>query len=158
VIPTTADDLIVAPTLRWLDYPYNFVEARILLLAIGLTESGFETRLQISGPARGFWQFELYGGCEEFYSSLKLRKFRDAALELGFVARPGATYGLIGNGADHLACLMARAILWLEPKPLPSIGDVDEAYRQYRARWRPGKPSKARFVRSYETAIEVVTG
>ena len=37
-------------------------DARVLLLAIGLQESKFSHRLQIGGPARGYWQFEQGGG------------------------------------------------------------------------------------------------
>ena len=39
------------------------VEARVLLLAIALQESGFKSRRQYgNGPARGYWQFEAAGG------------------------------------------------------------------------------------------------
>src|SRR3546814_4167946 len=57
----------IKPALKLLPKQMDSREARVLLLAIGLQESGFEHRWQVidrrrpnrKGPARGFWQFEL---------------------------------------------------------------------------------------------------
>lgn len=150
-----ADFLIVRPTLEYLrPIAPPTPEAQILLLAIGITESNFSTRMQVGGPAVGFWQFEMGGGCAEFELSPKLTRFRAAALELGFKSDRGATYRSLQSGADHLACLMARSLIWLQPDPLPSLGDPVEAYRQYLLRWRPGKPSMKRFLAAHARAMD----
>ncbi|MCI0559470.1 MAG: hypothetical protein MN733_13330 [Nitrososphaera sp.] len=158
----TANELIVSPTLRWLyllgseGYTEYLQRMRIMLLAIGQTESGFKTRHQRGGPAMGYWQFEIDGGCAEFEKDKRLGSFRKAARDLGFPnLERSATWFSLGQGCDHLACIMARAILWLEPKALPEVGDVEEAYRQYLNRWRPGRPSKERFLKSYDLAVSI---
>jgi hypothetical protein len=148
-----ARTLIVFPTLEWLGGVYDTSRAERMLLTIGLTESGFKTRLQVGGPARGFWQFEKNGGCAEFEASPKLADLRKRAKSLGFPFTRGETYAAIGAGADILACIMARGILWIDPAPLPT--DRDEAYAYYLRRWRPGKPSKARWNTSW-AAVEAM--
>ena len=155
----TADMLLIRPTLAWLGEPYDSVQARLMLLTIGQVESAFKTRVQAGGgPARGFFQFEKNGGCAEIEQHPKLAHFRECIRHLGFPVLRVSTHAALGHGADHLAVIMARAVLWLEPRPLPLIGDCETAYRQYLARWRPGKPSAARFRTSYAKALETVVG
>lgn len=149
----TVEDLIVGPTMMHLGEPYDSDKAWVLLVAIGLQESGFRTRRQGGGgPARGFWQFEKGGGCAEFAAARRLGKFRDVARGLYFPTDAAATYAAIGAGADVLACLMARAVLWLDPAKLPEIGEEEEAWEYYLRRWRPGKPHRARWAASYAAA------
>lgn len=148
-------DLVVRPTLAWLGPPYVSDEAELMLATIGLVESRFEVRRQEPvAHAMGWWQFERAGGCTEFETSMKLAAFRRAATRLGFSTKASSTHQAIGLGADNLACIMARAVLWLDPKPLPRIGERDAAYEYYLRRWRPGKPSRSRWNVCYAQALE----
>jgi hypothetical protein len=129
--------------------------ARHLMLTIALTESALRYRQQIGGPASGLYQFETNGGCAEFESARRLALFRRAARDLHLPVERRATAAALRHGADVLAAIMARALLWLDPAPLPEVGeDVGVAYRYYLRRWRPGKPSPRRFTASYAVASE----
>lgn len=150
------DAMVIVPTLTWLGPPYDSPEANLLLVAIGQQESAFKTRKQHGGPARGYWQFEQRGGCDEFARVSSIQPFRNAARQLGFQTNADATYFAIGAGADQLACIMARGILWPDPEPLPARGDSSAAYVYYKRVWRPGKPSQVRWDASYATAMQVV--
>jgi hypothetical protein len=155
VTPEIASDLIIKPPLKWLGEPYDSLEAVVMLIAIGMQESHFSHRTQSGGPARGLWQFEVAGGCAEFEMRPELAPFRKAAQALNFPISRARTAIAIGQGADTLACIMARSVLWLEKKPLPEIGDEEEAWRQYLRRWRPGKPSRSRWTTtSYPAALK----
>lgn len=112
-----------------------------MLLTVGGTESGFARNLQVGGPARGWWQFELAG----VVGVLKHPRSKDWLLD----TLP------VGVGAEEvwgrlawdgpLAARVARGLLWTHPRPLPKEGDVEEAWRQYLELWRPGKPNRERF-------------
>ena len=160
--PVEAHELLIWPTLAKLGARYATPEARLMLLAIGIQESGFRCRDQgdprVIGPARSFWQFEQRGGCDEFAKAPQLEGFRKAAVRLGYATDRHYTWIRSGEPeGDRLACLMARALLFLEPRPLPACGDRADAYQQYLARWRPGKPSARRWATAYATALQVVT-
>lgn len=153
------DQFIISPALAYLNtYIPLGPAAKGMLLTIGLTESNFTTRLQKPIPyAKGFWQFEKEGGCREFELLPKLQPFRDAAKGLFFPTRRLETWTALGNGADLLAVIMARALIWLEPNPLPKLTDREGMYRQYLSRWRPGKPSKTRWNASHKRVLEYLT-
>lgn len=111
-----------------------------MLLAIGWQESRFQYRVQIGGPARGFYQFEQAGGVRGVLGHEQTRLIvRDAISALGY--RPELTpfgcYQAIEHN-DVLATVFARLLLWTDPAPLP----VDEAtgWTVYLRTWRPGKP------------------
>jgi hypothetical protein len=153
-----ADTLIVVPTLAYMGAPYNSDEARVLLLAIGYQESRFATRKQEKGPARGFWQFE--GGPKTagaaFCRDPRFAPFRAFASELHYpVTMPGFMRAL-ASGGDKLACIAARGLLFLDPRPLPARGQVQEAWGYYKRNWNPGKPHLATWRESYRLASDCV--
>jgi hypothetical protein len=141
--------LVIRPTLQWLGPPYDSPEAATLLTAIALQESGLQHRRQRPrGPARSFWQIE--GPTAE------------AVLRNWPLAQDAFTELRLQNGAvrdwlewnDIGACVIARGILWLEPTPLPLLGDVHGAWRYYNERcWRPGKPRQESWGRCYAEAL-----
>ena len=156
--PIVARRLIVVPTLEWLGRPFDSVEARVLLLAIGMQETRFEERDQgdsaIEGPALGFWQFEKPAVADFFARGTVLLRSRAGMLMADLPATPIAAWHAIGQGADHLACILARDLLWRGVRsPLPALGDIDGAYAQYLKAWRPGKPSRDRWTTAYAQAI-----
>lgn len=115
--------------------------ARRMILAIGLQESRFEHRRQISGPARGFLQFERSGVLGVIRHPATWPHLRSAVVALQY--EPEMAGDDIGLHAaiehnDVLACVIARLNLWWLPQPLATT--QDDGWEQYRAAWRPGKP------------------
>lgn len=132
---------IVEPTYACL-LPGRFAspEATVLLLAIGLQESGFATRTQRGGPARGFWQFEQRGGVKGVLNHAASRlTVRSVCLHRAVAPTESDVYMAIGHD-DMLACAVARLLLWTDPAKLPAIGDAPAAWAMYERNWRPGKP------------------
>jgi hypothetical protein len=116
--------------------------ATALVLAIGWQESRFAHRVQVKGPARGFFQFEQGGGVSGVLSHPKSAAYARAALKaLGYRYEPtpqGCYWALEHN--DALAFAFARLLLYTLPWPLPVRTMEAEGWRQYVAAWRPGKP------------------
>lgn len=132
-------------------------EAAVVLVAIGLQESGFETRRQRgNGPARGFWQFEQGGGVR---GVLQHNASRQYALELcalrGVPATDAAVWAAMERD-DVLSAGFARLLLWTDPASLPALGDSVAAWELYARTWRPGKPHPERWPANYERAAREV--
>lgn len=135
----------------------NTVAATAQLLAIGLQETKFRDRVQVTngprlrqwwvgGPARSLWQLEAGGGCAEVLTRASTRGHLHAALTtLAYdPEKVDAAYlhGLIAHN-DILAAVCARLLLWADSKPLPSFEDGAEAgWQCYTRNWRPGKPHR----------------
>jgi hypothetical protein len=136
----------------------NSREARAMLLASGLQESGFAHRKQIGGPARGFWQFEKDGGVKEILTSPETKALIVPICELlryepiSLVCHEAITHN------DVLAACFARLLLWRDPRALPSPIEADKGWAIYRANWRPGKPHPETWRQHFETAWSVVKG
>lgn len=116
-------------------------EARALLLAIGLQESGFTCRIQVPhGPAHGFWQFEKHGGVagvlKHPHTAALIAPICDLFV---YPATASACYGAIINH-DVLAACFARLLLWIDPRTLPTAGEAAKGWRIYLTQWRPGTP------------------
>jgi hypothetical protein len=128
------------------------VEARAMLLAIGLQESRFLHRKQIGGPAKGFWQFEEGGGVKGVLShestSAIAQQVCNARMIPALVTR---AYNALEED-DVLACCFARLLLYTLPWALPGPGQNNEGWRQYIAAWRPGKPHRATWDEFYQRA------
>jgi hypothetical protein len=150
----TLRDLVVDPALAWLGPPYDRPEARLMLLAIAMQESGCAARCQAGGPARSVWQIE------PATAALVMGRWpvgRAVLAEL--LLWPAWTdRGVLAQGlqwSDLGAAVIARGILWLEPRPLPAIGDQEGAWAYYSLRtWRPGRPRPEAWARSYGQALE----
>lgn len=148
--------------------------ARVLLLAIGLQESGFEHRRQFVGkpprpigPAKSFWQAEIGGGMVR-----GVRLHPATAGAVGALCRARGVLSddaAIWNAIEHddvLAAGLARLLLWSDPQRLPAVGDVEGAWALYLRTWRPGAWSRgdsaaraelrAKWGRSYAQALEAV--
>jgi len=133
--------VVISPGLSLLDPRMDTKEARAMLIAIGMQESRFQHRRQISGPARGFWQFEKAGieGVLSHRASYDMARRVCAALRI--TPTVDSCYDAITYN-DALAVCFARLLLWTLPEPLPGMKDVDEGWRQYIKAWRPGKPHR----------------
>lgn len=135
-------------------------ELRVMLIAIGLQESGLSARAQVlnsggKGPARGLWQFEK-GGVKGVYlhrSSNEPLRLLCRARDVNFDV-PQIWAALEVD--DIFACGVARLLLWTDPKPLPSIGDANGAWEYYVRNWRPGKPHRDRWTGAHAAARKQV--
>lgn len=130
------------------------IEARCMLLSIGLQESRLQARFQRSpqapdgkGPARGFWQFER--GTEAsrggVWGMILHQATSDDLADL-CRARQVAFSAVDIHGAiesdDVLAAGLARLLLFSDPKPLPPLGDTRGGWDLYQRTWRPGRPRR----------------
>jgi hypothetical protein len=154
--PQSLLDTVIAPTLA--RYPrLNSVDAHLLLLAIALQESAIETRQQDGGPAHGFWQFERAGihAVLTHPSSGPIVQIYCADEQIP--VDDEVLYDLITEPEDDpLACIIARALLYSDPNPLPSARQEQEAWDYYYRNWRPGRPDRHRWVWAYRTASETI--
>lgn len=116
--------------------------ATAMLIAIGWQESRFVHRKQISGPAKGFWQFERGGGVAGVLSHPSTRDHvRDAmdALKYPFSPTPHWAHTTLTDN-DILAAVFARLLLWTVPHALPDRQSPNDGWHQYISGWRPGRP------------------
>lgn len=137
----TVRNYVLPAALSLLPAKMDTPAARRLVLAIGLQESRFQHRRQISGPARGFWQFERSGVLGVIRHPVTQQPLEAAVVALQY--DPEMASDDIGMHAaiehnDVLATVLARLNLWWMPGPLPT--DQDGAWNYYVAAWRPGKP------------------
>lgn len=153
--PYEYNKTVVTPALKLLPPKMDSVEARIMLVAIGLQESGLVYRKQIGGPARGFHQFELEGVDGVLYHPSSSTIASAVAISRDVDATPSSIYEALGLD-DILDCCFARLLLWDDPKPLPSIGDEESAWEYYVRNWGPGKPHPAAWQYNYNMACRSV--
>lgn len=131
--------------------------ARVMLLAIGLQESGLTTRVQIvdgggQGPARGLWQFERGGGAAGVLRHNASRFWMHRlCTEHGVEPTPSGLWGALATD-DALAAAAARLLLFTDPKRLPALGDIEGAWALYLRVWQPGKPHRSRWASNYPEA------
>lgn len=131
--------------------------ARAMLIAIGLQESRFEHRVQIRGPARGFWQFEQAGGVAGVLSHRTTRTHAKAACEaLRYDPEMAGVYRALADN-DVLAAVFARLLLWSHPDALPLREEPNRAWQYYLDTWRPGRPHRATWNEFYERAWATVS-
>lgn len=135
----------------------NRLEARAMLLSIGLQESQFEARRQGGGgPARGFWQFERGGGVTGVLGHPSTMEASAAVCAaLCYTPTVATCYTAIEHN-DVLACCFARLLLWTLPDRLPTRDQSDRGWAQYLHAWRPGKPHPASWADNFATAWAVV--
>lgn len=148
----------INPALLLLPMAMDTLEARALLLAIGLQESGFKVRRQFGdGPARGFWQFEAGGGAKGVCKHAKSTVLMEAVCKTRNCAfTPEMLWRRI-EFDDVLAAAAARLLIFTDPFRLPALTDVDGAWRLYNDRcWRPGKPHPEKWPGNHLQAVRFV--
>ncbi|WP_437884637.1 hypothetical protein [Pseudomonas sp. LRF_L74] len=151
--------------------------AEVLVLAIGLQESRFEHRRQLTGsppkpvgPAKSFWQAEQGGGMVTGLLRYRDANIRDLAVGLCAVRGVVPSAAAVWNAIEHddvLAAGLARLLLYTDPSKLPALGDVDGAWQLYLRTWRPGAHERgtaekraelrAKWGRNYVAAMEEVS-
>lgn len=173
--PQLLNTLAISPALSLLPERMDSREARLMLLAICLHESGglrfrrqvayYRDGVPVHGPARGFPNFERIGvaGVLEHRASKGPARAFVKALVYPFDA------GVLHHACEHndvLSLGLARLNLWTLPRALPQWGDPKEAFGQYIAVWRPGAYTKgsanergklrARWDRNWKIALESI--
>lgn len=126
--------------------------AKAMLFAIGMQESRFEHRVQIGGPAHGFWQFEQGGGIKGVLSHPASKPFIDEILAMKGLDRHAKTSYEAVVDDDLLAMAFARLLLYTDPRPLPGRGEYDASWDYYYRNWRPGKPHRQTWDAFYDQA------
>ena len=162
----------VAPALLLLPQAMTSPEARVLLFAIALQESGLVERAQvvydgqgneIKGPARGWWQFEIGsrssgGGVWGVYQHPASRYWlNELCKDRGIPFFAASIWAAIEND-DVLAAGLARLLIFTDPRKLPALIDVQGAWALYANRcWRPGKPRPKDWANNHFQAVAYVT-
>lgn len=166
VLPATPAELVrevIEPALVILPVGMDSPVARVMLTAIAAQESGIAHRVQITpdgrpaGPARGLWQFERGGVAGVLGHDASRDLAAMCCQEAGVPANPAAVHRALASH-DELACQFARLLLWTDPEPLPRpVPESEEqAWRYYLRLWRPGKPHRDRWVRSWRRGLEAL--
>jgi len=162
-------DYVVPAALALLPADMDSADARALLLAIGLQESGFSHRDQIDpwdakGPALGLWQFERAGGVRGVLTHRATRAHAKRALNALRYRTTGVALDRLERDAweaiehnDVLAAVFARLNLWWLPSPLPTREEPGQAWEQYLDAWRPGTPKPKTWAGNYAEAWSRVT-
>lgn len=152
----------IAPAFALLPAQMSGRRATVMLLTIGLQESDLQYRRQKNGPARGLWQFEKAGGVVGVLNFRTTQSIAAAVcLNQGIAPNAQAVYDSL-EGNDVLAAAFARLLLWTDPKPLPALGDVEQAWQLYIRVWRPGALARdpeglrKRWTGNYAQALEQV--
>jgi len=116
--------------------------ARAMLLAIGLQESRFQHRVQIGGPAHGYYQFEQGGGCAGVIRHPAVASITRKVCAARDI--PVSAQSIYANIVDDdvLATCCARLLLYTLPSALPKQNERDKGWAQYMDAWRPGMPHR----------------
>lgn len=143
-------------------------EACAELLAIGMQESDFAHRQQLTGgirdwwrsltgPAASYWQIER-AGIKGVMQHHRTRPMLQRALEkLGYPEDLETIWSAIRYD-NILAVVVARLILFQYPGRLPLENEPSVGWSQYFATWRPGKPKPEKWAACYRTAWDIVRG
>lgn len=148
-------DLALAPALRLLPSRMDTPEARALIVAIALQESKLLARRQFGGPARSYLQFEL-SGIRGVLTHRATSALAAGICEAVDVAATAASVYVAIEYHDVLACVFGRLLLWTLPAPMPGRDNNEEAWQQYLAAWRPGKPRSADWSANFARAWALV--
>lgn len=141
------------------------LEARVMLLAIGLQESRFRQRRQLIkkggellplGPATGYWQFERGGGCRGIVDHPASRYWAYRICSTREVAFTATAIWRALELDDVLAAAAARLLLFTDPKRLPDLGDEKGGWNLYLRTWRPGKPHRDTWPALYAKALSTL--
>lgn len=143
---------------------YNIADtadARRLLLAIALQESGLLHRRQVlaggleDGPAASFWQFEQGGGCKGVLTHPQTSgRMRSICQDFNIEPTPQSLWEAM-RYHDIVAAAAARLLVYSLPASLPTT--ANDGWDQYKSAWRPGKPRPETWEANWKIA-SITTG
>lgn len=135
--------LTVNPVLSYMQSDLAVISddrSRQMLLTIALQECDLKHRKQVGGPAVSWWQFERGGGIAGvLHHGSSAERIKKACAMLCVEPTAAAIYSAMPQN-DLLSCIMARLLLYTDPRTLPGLGDVQGGWNYYERNWRPGKP------------------
>lgn len=143
--------LVLLPSCGLAPLSMNTQQSRLMLMAAAGQESGWTNRMQIGGPARGLWQFDMTAVLDLQAHPVCGPLVLAACAMWDVPSDPATIYEAIA-WHDPLACHMARLLLWADPAPLPAVGDAAGAYACYTRVWRPGVERPAAWALVYAQA------
>jgi hypothetical protein len=129
----------------------NNDQSRLLLLVTAGQEGDWRYRRQMGGPARSFWQCEQGGAVADVMARCPTQ-LRNLCTYLAIDYDKNTIFEAMAWN-DTLAVGIARLEYWLDPKPLPAIGDVDGSWDYYLKNWRPGAPRPKDWPSYYAAAM-----
>lgn len=155
---------VLDPVLAWMGGNFDSPEALVALTTFSLQEDpkGFRKQMP-SGPARSWWQIEPQTAAVVWRHPAIVPYLR----RLGMPETPSRDVIVeILRWSEWTAVVIARGILWMDPKPLPKVEDADSLFHLYVDRtWRPGAWHKGtpeqraeltnRFMENHEAALTV---
>lgn len=141
--PVYLREIVIPGALKLLPAEMDSPEARAMLLAIALQESGCKYRRQFKGPGRGMWQFEVNGVRGILSHPNSKPHIADALANLSYPVTSDATLPYMAlEHNDILAAICARLLLWTDPAAIPTQGEAAPAWNLYSRTWRPGAPRR----------------
>lgn len=153
----------INPGLDLLPDDMSSKEAMVMIIAIGLQESLLKHTKQIGGPAVSWWQMEKGGGIKGVLRHPASANHADDVCRMrGVAALPDAVYAALEHD-QILGSAFARLLLWTDPKPLPDVGEVEQAWNLYLRVWRPGAAKRqydqlrAKWSVNYVQAMEAIS-
>lgn len=159
MIPRHVDDAM-NQAFGMLPAQMDTIQARVMMYAIGLQESGFEHRFQVvsgnpdaKGPARGYWQFERGGGVRGVMQHHKTEDYAERMCHVRGVPFKFDDVWQRLETDDVLAACFARLLLWADPATIPAMSDQHGAWDCYVRNWRPGKPHEKRWFENHAQAV-----
>lgn len=147
----------IEPALRLLPEGMGGARAEVMLLAIGLQESGFVQRRPDIGPERGFWRARP----DDDMVGIVLRHPFSAPLAVAAcdARRVPPIEERVFAALEHddvLAAAFARLLLHSEGERLPPVGEVADAWTLYCRIWRPAQEQRQSWDRSYALAMDAL--
>lgn len=136
----------------------NRVRVDVQLLATHLQEAPNGEQCQVTqwrpreeepvcGPARGIWQFEKGGGVRGVLTHPSSKAHAVAACKaLGIKPTEDGVFAALPGSVDVIDAVFARLLYWTDPKPLPVLGEIEEAFQYYLRNWRPGAYTRGNLV------------
>lgn len=155
--PEYLNSTILTGALSLLEPRMDTPEARAMLIAIALQESGLKARRQSgNGPAKSYFQFER-GGVEGILNHKSSRDMiRKVCMALDVEPAVDAIHSAIEHN-DILGAACARLLLFTSPKPMPQSNQMMEGWEMYcNELWRPGKPRFETWGSNWVTAWEAL--
>jgi hypothetical protein len=134
-------------------------DARRIMLAIALQESGLKHRRQVGsggdedGPAASYWQFEKGGGCKGVLSHKLLAPPMRLICDAYNVQANAQAMWEAMRYQDIVAAAAARLLIYSLPGKLPTT--AVQGWEQYLSAWRPGKPHPETWAGHWATATAI---
>lgn len=149
---------VIPASLSLLPDSMDTPQARAMLVAIAMQESKVSYRKQVNGPARGFWQFEINGVDGVRHHPVTRNYVLNILESLRYpLAITTAEIHAALEHNDILACCFARLLLYTLPLHLPNADEIDDAWEQYLAAWRPGKPHRYTWTSNFEHSWQMLS-